>query len=888
MAGRDFCRSAGFDTQVAKSSETRTEFSARGLLENRGWSLARPPRGNVLWKNEYHDHPDIAKALATASKSGTGSGYPDFIVVDQSSLLPLIVGEAKRDARDVERAADEASRYADALSAFDMPVLAAGVAGNGDDALDVRVRKRLEGRWTEIKFHEKPIQWLPKPEETGRLLADPNLFSLDPTVPSPEVLAQRGDELNRLLRESAIKDEFRPAVMAAFMLALVEHPGITSHRDWVLRQINDASQKAFQRAGKYPIADSIRVNEANAKLAARAGRILRILRQLNVDTLAPEHDYIGQLYESFFRFTGGNTIGQYFTPRHIATTMADLCRVSSQDVVVDPSCGTGGFLIASMYRMMEGRRLDREEVGELVADRLYGFESEPITAALCVANMIIRGDGTTGVHLGDCFIDKRFPVDSATVVLGNPPFPHSGTSTPAEDFVDRGLEALRSRGLLAMILPVSLLHKPGKRAWRSKVLEKNALRAVIELPGELFQPYAASTTAIVLIEKGQRHDFTESVFFCRVANDGYRLKKNVRIEQPGGQMQRVVEAFRNRTSEPGFSRWAPLEGSDWGPGGYIESAAYGDDEIRGEIETLLRNEAAFHALFADRLAGLQASLRDGLLQPQPYRNLTRTRPSRVEEREGRLAHYFDIYYGQKALHNKERLVTGDTPVISASGTNKGCYGFFAFQDLIAPPIVTVPGTGSISEAFVQTWPCGVTDHCMILVPRPGVTEDIMWLAAAVIRLEKWRFNYGRGATPARIADFVIPLDDELRQFVNRRRLETANLARAVVGSLAASDTFEAEFRRLAGKWRRERPRELDAHFQAMHPAYQRIVGMGAPALPLLLAELERDLRSGRVLHWFPALDAIAGIDPVPEADRGDVRAMARAWLTWGREQGHQW
>lgn len=69
----------------------------------------------------------------------------------------------------------------------------------------------------------------------------------------------------------------------------------------------------------------------------------------------------------------------------------------------------------------------------------------------------------------------------------------------------------------------------------------------------------------------------------------------------------------------------------------------------------------------------------------------------------------------------------------------------------------------------------------------------------------------------------------------------------------------------------------------MHPTYQRIIGMGPRVVPLLLAELER--KSG---HWFWALHAITGANPVPEDSEGNLRAMAEAWLEWGRQRGYRW
>ncbi|MEB3232093.1 MAG: hypothetical protein VKJ64_13880 [Leptolyngbyaceae bacterium] len=70
---------------------------------------------------------------------------------------------------------------------------------------------------------------------------------------------------------------------------------------------------------------------------------------------------------------------------------------------------------------------------------------------------------------------------------------------------------------------------------------------------------------------------------------------------------------------------------------------------------------------------------------------------------------------------------------------------------------------------------------------------------------------------------------------------------------------------------------------ATHPAYQQIIGLGQPAIPLLLRELER--KSGR---WFWALKAISRIDPVEPSDRGKTRKMIDAWMQWGIEAGYKW
>lgn len=91
--------------------------------------------------------------------------------------------------------------------------------------------------------------------------------------------------------------------------------------------------------------------------------------------------------------------------------------------------------------------------------------------------------------------------------------------------------------------------------------------------------------------------------------------------------------------------------------------------------------------------------------------------------------------------------------------------------------------------------------------------------------------------------------------------------------------MEEEFRGLAAEWKADTEFQSSVTRIAMHPSYQRIVGMGPAALPLILRDLE-------ATHdpWFWALRAISGIDPVPPDDRGYIDRMVRAWIGWGIRQ----
>ncbi len=744
-------------------SEVRTYRLIEELVAVQGWT-GKTSGVRLLPQQEYRSISALKIALANASKTGTGVGFPEYVLLRVEDEQPLAVFEGKARATELEKAIGDATHYGDALHEAGFQPLAIAVAGTEDTHFEIRVLTRKGTRWYPITYEGNPIKWIPGPEEMDRIRKTTGTSDLRPRVPSPEVLKEKAEEINALLRESGLKDDFRPAVIGAIMLALWQD-GRNIRRDprHILNDINTACAKAFWDAKKPELAQSIKVDEANQKLAIRASRICQILERLNITTLTAEHDYIGALYEEFFRYTGGNTIGQYFTPRHIAKFMAMLCAITKDDVTLDIACGTGGFLIAAMQRMQETSHLSRAQIVKIVGNKLIGFETEPVTAALCVANMILRGDGKTGIKKKDAFDNNGFPFAKADVVLMNPPFPHKKTDVPPEKFISRALEALKRKGLAAIIVPSSLLVKADKKDWRAATLRDNRLEAVFTLPKELFQPYAAATTVIVLLRKGIPHG-DHKTFFCRITNDGFRLKKGVRVHTPGSVLSKAISHFEGRREEPEFCTFAPMDETSggWAPGSYIKALALSDYESKSIIGQVIRNRTAFIVRFAPYIVAMKAEIdrQGGSLSVEPLHNAQKlTTPA------GTIGSFFTIGYGQRELHSKESLSEGRALIVSSSGMDNGCYGFFDFPKLIKAPFVTVPSTGSIGEAAVQTRPCGVVDDCLILTPKPGTPLELLYVAAATLRREAWRFDYGRKMTPKRIAEFPLRSDKALLTWV---------------------------------------------------------------------------------------------------------------------------
>ena len=781
-------------------SERRTEDLATELLDIQGWPTARPLKGRLIRQNEYKAFHTIANIFVGGSKTGHGDGYPDFLLIDNRSQRPQMVIETKADAKDLGIALSEACFYGDLCRNAGHRVVAVGVAGQERTGIRINAASYYEGNWRPILYDEKPISWIPTPTDVEKLLSVSDAIDLTPIVPRPEILASRADYMNRILREANIKDEYRPAYIGAMMLALWEsHGTISRDSAYVLNEVNQNCEAAFSRGGKQELAKSLRVDSANSRLADTAWMVLSTLEKLNVVAGSVDHDYLGQLYELFFRYTGGNTIGQYFTPRHVTRFMADLCETNKSDLVIDPACGTGGFLIACIQRAYDALGVKYEDAVAIVRDRLIGYESEPVTAALCVANMILRGDGKTGIRKADSFFAEDYPTGRCQVALMNPPFPHKQTDVPPQQFVERALEALEVRGVLAVILPTSLLVKRDVGEWRHAILEQNSLEAVCQLPDELFQPYASTTTSVVLLRKGIPHNRLKQSVFVRIHYDGLTLKKGTRVQRAdeNNDIPAAVDAVLNRKETPGFSGVKAISGrQEWSVGAYIPSGLPSDDELKDSVDELLRRLASFYIRYAKEVANLRQKVADEELIASPYRNLISDKRLKnaalLPRRPSTIGEFFDIYYGQKELHSRDGIPTGDSLIISPTEEYNGCYGWLDFPTLLAPPFVTVAQTGSIGEAFVQLEPCAVNDDCLILLPKSGkqLALSSYFIAASIIRLERWRFSYGRKLTPARICEFRMSHMPALEEWIETQISAWDNIIRASV-QFYSSKTLQA-------------------------------------------------------------------------------------------------
>ncbi|WP_299627612.1 class I SAM-dependent DNA methyltransferase [uncultured Tateyamaria sp.] len=280
-----------------------------------------------------------------------------------------------------------------------------------------------------------------------------------------------------------------------------------------------------------------------------------------------EGDTKGDLYEYLLsKLTTAGINGQFRTPRHIIRLMVDLLEPKPTDVVGDPSCGTGGFLVSVMEYLLEtytspeavieetdpdngnvekiyiGDKLSDEDRAHIRSNMFHGFDFDATMLRIAAMNLMLHGVDDPDIHYQDTlstgFTDK-YPsqaTEGFDVILANPPFKgsldfedvHSGLLRQVKTkktellFLALILRMLNTGGRSATIVPDGVLFgsSGAHRQLRQLLVDNNQLEAVISLPSGVFRPYAGVSTGILVFTKGGR---TDNVFFYDVEADGLSL-----------------------------------------------------------------------------------------------------------------------------------------------------------------------------------------------------------------------------------------------------------------------------------------------------------------------------------------------------------------------------
>ena len=280
----------------------------------------------------------------------------------------------------------------------------------------------------------------------------------------------------------------------------------------------------------------------NAYLPYRDPETLRAFLKV-IDEFAYDHsERLGDAFEYLLSvLSSQGDAGQFRTPRHIIDFMVDVVDPMKNETVLDPACGTAGFLISSYKHILKSNTdsngnstLTPDEKGRL-ARNFTGYDISPDMVRLSLVNMYLHGFADPHIHEYDTLTSQDRWNESADVILANPPFmspkggikPHNRFSIQSKRsevlFVDYMAEHLTVDGRAGIIVPEGIIFQ-SQTAYTKlrKMLVEKYLVAVVSLPAGVFNPYSGVKTSILVIDKALAKKIS-TIGFYKVENDGFDL-----------------------------------------------------------------------------------------------------------------------------------------------------------------------------------------------------------------------------------------------------------------------------------------------------------------------------------------------------------------------------
>ncbi len=623
---------------------TETEVEAYGFIRDQlrdfGWVVRDPSKiatGQVWTQNQCLAHAHIKAAL--------GLNRPENIIKLSENRLWVIEAKARRN--QLQMAIDEAiNDYATPINNTPgqvSAVLASGVAGNEELGYSIRTKVLVGGAWTDVTINGQVATGLLSPQQTKTLL-ESQASDIHDFVPPQLLFLKAAERINAILHIGGINKNERAKTMAALLLSVIEEPpSLETKLSVLINDINTRSAETLAQHGKPEFAPFVHIlppsNTTNhVKFKAALVKTMQELQNLNIrSAMNSSTDVLGQFYEVFLKYgNGAKEIGIVLTPRHITRFAVDAIGVSSDDIVYDPCCGTGGFLVAALDYVR--RNCTQVQKDRFKKFNIFGIEQESAVAALAIVNMIFRGDGKNNIEEGNAFSTflKKKPLtnhvsasytdkkpepgnEGVTRVLMNPPFALKGSTDKEYRFVSQALSVMADGKILFSLVPLGILFgSRDERVWRKdELLAKHTLLSVITLPEELFYPAAQKQVAAIIIKKGVSHNKSALVFWARIAHDGLIKSKSKRLlasefvpaRFEPNQLPDVLPPLQSFIAHPDtasvnipkFCKTAPIDFSDplleLLPEAYLDTDSVSPADLERAVDTMARETAAFLVRF---------------------------------------------------------------------------------------------------------------------------------------------------------------------------------------------------------------------------------------------------------------------------------------------------
>ncbi len=334
-----------------------------------------------------------------------------------------------------------------------------------------------------------------------------------------------------------------------------------------------------------------------------ADSIVYVIGELqNFCLIEAERDSVADAFETFIDHALKGGQGQFFTPRNVVRMMVDILDPNDEDYIIDPSCGSGGFLVETLRYIWkkldsEGERYHwnaanlKEEKMEVALNKLCGIDKDYFLSKVAKAYMAILGDGKSGIFCEDSldipsnWQDKtriKIGTGKFSILLTNPPFgskiPVRGEDklkqydlaykwkknkygvwekgklkekeSPQVLFIERDVQLLADYGRMAIVLPDGVFGNDTFGYIRHWLKEQGRILAIIDIPVETFQPNTSTKTSVLVFQKLPKEDIPENydIFMAIASTCGHDRRGN---ETESDEIQLVAAEYK---------KWAIAQG----------------------------------------------------------------------------------------------------------------------------------------------------------------------------------------------------------------------------------------------------------------------------------------------------------------------------------------
>ncbi|WP_017193784.1 N-6 DNA methylase [Vaccinium witches'-broom phytoplasma] len=491
------------------------------------------------------------------------------------------------------------------------------------------------------------------------------------------------------------------------------------------------------------------------------------------------YDIIGNFYEIFLSYAGVTHVknGIVLTPRHITELFTKLIPISSTDVILDPCCGTGGFLIAGMNAVIEKLTYKNEKnINQIKENQIIGFDKDPTMYALSISNMLFRGDGKSRIYNLDFFhndaSNKMKKLNKPpTIGFINPPYGgKSNNKNPTKKEIEFLIKLLGVvHGYVVMIAPLSVYMKDTKT--RNKILQAHTLEKIIQMPNKLFEPNASTHTAISIFKTNIPHNNKE-VDFYNLEDDGLVLFKNKGRIDRFNKWDRIETKMLNDLSRKNYNDINCLshvikKNHEWTLFAY--SKVDYSKLNRNDFILTLKKYIVFQVkkvlnIFNENLdeITLLEQISQEIILPQienkDHFNRCNKELKTSDWEEFTIESLFDIQKINKETTKEDldEFETGNYPYITSTSKNNGSNGFYDHYTEEGNCITIC----ALGYCFYQKYPFLNNGHDSINIIRlknKVLNEKIALFFVTLINQEMFKYSYSRRFNQERIQKTIIKL-----------------------------------------------------------------------------------------------------------------------------------